>query len=262
VLAGDALTRHGEIELCGAWLGTCDCPALLSQPNWPSCDPRAAGALAPHGGRGAHKRLPKSRARLAPRLVLDMWPVRIVAGGVAQAGSMATRPVVRIDDGRMVHLSGPVPVRDEPASAGLLEKTALRLDLMAGPALDLRGRGHRTLRGQGQTLAGDLAGDGARLLGARVRLEPYAGARSACVGATAFPRLGFDFSFTVVGETEAEQRALGPGPHSVDAATVIRAWEDGFGSGPTGGGGFSALAGRPGSISTAEFWRACSQPSE
>jgi SNF2 family DNA or RNA helicase len=52
---------------------------------------------------------------------------------------------------------------------------------------------------------------------------------------------GFDFTFTVVGETEAEQRALGPGPHSVDAATVIRAWEDGLGLVPLQGGGFAPL---------------------
>ena len=55
------------------------------------------------------------------------------------------------------------------------------------------------------------------------------------------PQAGFDFDFTVVGETEAEQRALGPGPHSVDAAAVIRAWQDGLGLVPLDGGGFAPL---------------------
>jgi len=77
------------------------------------------------------KRLPKIVRGLAPRLVLDMSQL---GSSLAVLPKLVygNPPCVRIDDGRMVHLSGPVPVRDEPAERRLVEKLRSDLDLMPG----------------------------------------------------------------------------------------------------------------------------------
>ena len=241
VLAGEALVRHGELELCGAWLQ-----------NLPIVKTYALGQLAELATRVLpdlsrrmavevrSKRLPKIVRGLAPRLVLDMTQL---GSSLAVLPKLVygTPPCVRIDDGRMVHLSGPVPVRDEPAERRLVEKLRADLDLMPGRRSTFEGADTARFVDKVKRWRGDLAGDGARLLGARVRLEPNMRVRDLPSRANGIPQAGFDFSFTVVGETEAEQRALGAGPHSVDAAAVIRAWEDGLGLVPLPGGGFAPL---------------------
>jgi superfamily II DNA or RNA helicase len=241
VLAGDALTRHGELELCGAWLQ-----------NLPMVKTYALGQLAELATRVLpelsrrmavevrSKRLPKIVRGLNPRLVLDMSQL---GSSLAVLPKLVygNPPCVRIDDGRMVHLSGPVPVRDEPAERRLVEKLRADLDLMPGRRSTFEGADTARFVDKVKRWRGDLAGDGARLLGARVRLEPNMRVRDLPASGNGVPQAGFDFSFTVVGETDAEQRALGPGPHSVDAATVVRAWEDGLGLVPLQGGGFAPL---------------------
>jgi superfamily II DNA or RNA helicase len=241
VLAGEALARHGEIELCGAWLQ-----------NLPIVQRYAPGQLAEVATRVLpdlsrrmavevrSKRLPKIVRGLAPRLVLDMSQL---GSSLAVLPKLVygNPPCVRIDDGRMVHLSGPVPVRDEPAERRLVEKLRSDLDLMPGRRSTFEGADTARFVDKVKRWRGDLAGDGARLLGARVRLEPNMQVRDLPASGNGVPQAGFDFTFTVVGETEAVQRALGPGPHSVDAVTVIRAWEDGLGLVPLQGGGFAPL---------------------
>jgi superfamily II DNA or RNA helicase len=241
VLAGDALTRHGEIELCGAWLQHLP----MVQRYAPGQLAELATRVLPELSRRMavevrSKRLPKIVRGLAPRLVLDMTQL---GSSLAVLPKLVygNPPCVRIDDGRMVHLSGPVPVRDEPAERRLVEKLRSDLDLMPGRRSTFEGADTARFVEKVKRWHGDLAGDGARLLGARVRLEPNMRVRDLPASGNGIPQAGFDFTFTVVGETEAEQRALGPGPHSVDAATVIRAWEDGLGLVPLVGGGFAPL---------------------
>jgi len=241
VLAGDALTRHGELELCGGWLEHLP----LVQRFTPGQLAELATRVLPELSRRMavevrSKRLPKIVRGLAPRLVLDMTQL---GSSLAVLPKLVygTPPCVRIDDGRMVHLSGPVPVRDEPAERRLVEKLRSDLDLMPGRRSTFEGADTARFADKVKRWHGDLAGDGARLLGARVRLEPNMRVRDLPASGSGVPQAGFDFTFTVVGETEAEQRALGPGPHSVDAATVIRAWEDGLGLVPLVGGGFAPL---------------------
>ena len=241
VLAGEALARHGELELCGAWLQ--HLPVV--QRYAPGQLAELATRVLPELSRRMtvevrSKRLPKIVRGLVPRLVLDMSQL---GSSLAVLPKLVygNPPCVRIDDGRMVHLSGPVPVRDEPAERRLVEKLRSDLDLMPGRRSTFEGADTARFVDKVKRWHGDLAGDGARLLGARVRLEPNMRARDLPASGNGVPQAAFDFTFTVVGETEAEQRALGPGPHSVDAATVVRAWEDGLGLVPLQGGGFAPL---------------------
>ena len=241
VLAGDALTRHGEIELCGAWLEHLPIVQRYSASQLAELATRVLPGLSRRMAVEVRsKRLPKIVRGLAPRLVLDMSQL---GSSLAVLPKLVygNPPCVRIDDGRMVHLSGPVPVRDEPAERRLVEKLRADLDLMPGRRSTFEGADTARFVDKVKRWRGDLAGDGARLLGARVRLEPNMRVRDLPASGNGVPQAGFDFTFTVVGETEAEQRALGPGPHSVDAATVIRAWEDGLGLVPLVGGGFAPL---------------------
>jgi len=241
VLAGDALTRHGEIELCGGWLEHLPLVQRFASAQLAELATRVLPELSRRMAVEVRsKRLPKIVRGLAPRLVLDMTQL---GSSLAVLPKLVygNPPCVRIDDGRMVHLSGPVPVRDEPAERRLVEKLRSDLDLMPGRRSTFEGGDTARFVDKVKRWHGDLAGDGARLLGARVRLEPNMHVRDLPTSGNGVPQAGFDFTFTVVGETEAEQRALGPGPHSVDAATVIRAWEDGLGLVPLQGGGFAPL---------------------
>ena len=241
VLAGEALARHGEVELCGAWLQ-----------NLPIVKRYAAGQLAELATRVLpdlsrrmvvdvrSKRLPKIVRGLAPRLVLDLNQVG-ASLAVLPKLVYGNPPCVRIDDGRMVHLSGPVPVRDEPAERRLIEKLRSDLDLLPGRRSTFAGTDTVRFVEKLKRWRGDVTGDGASLLGSRVRLEPRLRVRDLEPTSAGIPQVGFDLSFAVLGENEAEQRALAAAPRSVDAATAVRAWEDGLGLVPLEGGGFAPL---------------------
>jgi superfamily II DNA or RNA helicase len=241
VLAGDTLARHGETELCGAWLQHLPIIhryrggqlAELTTRVLPELSRRMAVEV-------RSKRLPKIVRGLPPRLVVDL----------SQLGSSldvfpklvyGNPPCVRIDDGRMVHLSGPVPVRDEPAERRLVEKLRADLDLVPGRRATFTGPDTIRFVDKLKRWRGDVTGDGANLLGSRVRLEPKLRMQNLSPTSSGFPQVGFDLSFTVVGESDAETRALGGQERSVDANAVVRAWQDGLGLVPLDGGGFAPL---------------------
>jgi superfamily II DNA or RNA helicase len=233
VLAGDTLTRHGEVELCGAWLQHLPIIQRYRSSQLGELTTRVLPELS------RRKRLPKIVRGLPPRLVLDL----------SQLGSSldvfpklvyGNPPCVRIDDGRMVHLSGPVPVRDEPGERRLIEKLRADLDLVPGRRATFTGPDTIRFVDKLKRWRGDVTGDGANLLGSRVRLEPKLRMQNLSPTSSGIPQVGFDLTFTVVGETDAEARALG-GERSVDANAVIRAWQDGLGLVPLDGGGFAPL---------------------
>ena len=259
VLAGEALTRHGEIELCGAWLQ--NLPIVQRYPGGQLAE-LATRVLPDLSRRMAvevrSKRLPKIVRGLVPRLVLDTESIGIVAGGAAQAG--LRQPALRAHR-RRSHGS---PIRPGAGArrAGqrrLVEKLRADLDLDAGSPLDLRGRGHCALRGQGQALArrsGRRRSAPDRCAGPpRAR---YARARPTWVGQR-HPAGWLRFHLHRGGRDRGRAARARAGPHSVDAATVIRAWEDGLGLVPLGGGGFAPCR-KLGLTSTAQSWPAARRP--
>jgi SNF2 family DNA or RNA helicase len=144
-------------------------------------------------------------------------------------------PCARIDAGRLVHLGGAVPVRDEAAERRLAEKLRADLDLVCGRRSTFEGADTARFVDKLKRWRGELAGDGASLVRARVRLEPKLRVESSDDGALGLPHVRFDLDFGVRSLDRGE--ALG----SVSAAAVLSAWQEGLGLVPLDGGGFAPL---------------------
>ncbi len=235
VATADEIARHGEIDLCGGFLQ-----------NLPLVRTYAAAELGEVASRVLPdlyrrmlvevrtQRLPRIARGIAPRLVLDLSQT---GSSIAVLPKLVygNPPCARIDDGRLVHLSGPVPVRDESAERRLLEKLRSDLSLLCGRHTSFEGADTARFVDKLKRWRGELAGDGAKLVGAHVRLEPKLRVEAAGGAAAGLPNVRFDLDFTVLSEGKSELAG------SVGAAAVLSAWQDGLGLVPLDGGGFAPL---------------------
>jgi SNF2 family DNA or RNA helicase len=143
-----------------------------------------------------------------------------------------TPPCVRIDDGRMVYLQGPVPVRAEDAERRLIHKLRDELDLLPGRRVQMDAQDAAVFAGKLRRWRGALTGDAAAMVGAKVKLTP----RLTVDGGAGEAGVRFDLRFAV-----EDGGAAGAGPREVDAAAVVRAWQEGLGLVPLDGGGWAPL---------------------
>jgi superfamily II DNA or RNA helicase len=235
VLVGDELARHGEIELCGGFLQ--NLPIVRTYPAAELGD-LATRILPELCHRMAVEvrttRLPRIARGIAPRLALELRQVGSSLS-VLPALVYGNPACARIDAGRLVHLGGAVPVRDEAAERRLAEKLRADLDLVCGRRSTFEGADTARFVDKLKRWRGELAGDGASLVRARVRLEPKLRVESSDDGALGLPNVRFDLDFGVRSEERGE--ALG----SVSAAAVLSAWQEGLGLVPLDGGGFAPL---------------------
>jgi len=237
VLAGDAIHRLTETELTGAYLQ--HLPQLRVVPA------AAAGEL-------ATKTLPELAARMAvtvrtrrvPSIVRDVPPRILLTLNQVGAGLTVLPtlvyghpPTVRIDEGRMTHLKGPVPIRDEAAERRLVQKLRDELNLVPGRRATFEGQDGARFATALRKWRGDLAGDGARVVDTKARLRPQLQVVTA-EGTTAqgAPDVRFTLTFQVEGDDTGRA-----GASTVSADAVMRAWEEGFGLVPLDGGGWAAL---------------------
>ena len=238
VLLGEELARHGEIELCGGFLQ-----------HLPIVKTYGAGELGELATRTLPElsrrmpveirtsRLPRIARGIAPRLSIEL---RQVGSSLSAMPALlyGQPPCARIDGGRLVHLGGPVPLRDEPAERRLTEKLRADLDLVCGRRTTFEGGDTARFVEKLKRWRGEVAGDGAGLVRAAVRLEPRLRVESRDGGAegTGIPAVHFDLDFTVRA-SDGKGESLG----SVSASAVWSAWQDGLGLVPLAGGGFAPL---------------------
>jgi len=233
VLAGDAIHRLTETELTGAYLQ--HLPQVRIVPA------TAVGEL-------ATKTLPELAGRMAvtvrtrrvPPIVRDVPPRILLTLNQVGAGLTVLPtlvyghpPSVRIDEGRMTHLGGPVPIRDEATERRLVQKLRDELNLVPGRRATFEGQDGARFASALRKWRGDLAGDGARIVETKTRLRPNLQVVS---GETAgMPDVHFTLTFQVEGDD-----ARG-GAATVSAEAVMRAWQEGFGLVPLDGGGWATL---------------------
>ena len=181
-------------------------------------------------------RLPPVVRDLEPRIVLELSQLGPASGsgiGVLPTLVYGSPPCARVDGAKLVHLRGPVPLRDPPAERRAVERLRAELDLLPG---------RRTTYGPADTprfieklkrWRGDLSGGAAGLVKPAVALEP----RLTLVtdGDVAAGTDGVRFELTFVAKSGA---GAGGG---VDAAAVLRAWQEGLGIVPLSGGGWASL---------------------
>ena len=117
------------------------------------------------------RRLPKVVRDLEPRILLELQHLgdRLTVLPTLVYGAP---PCVRIDDGRMVYLKGPVPVRDRDAEKREIHRLRERLDLLPGHRVTFEGRDVGAFASKLRRWRGALTGDAADLVGSKLRLVP------------------------------------------------------------------------------------------
>ena len=179
-------------------------------------------------------RLPPVVRDLEPRIVLELNQLEAATGGgigVLPTLVYGSPPCARVDGPKLVHLRGPVPLRDLSAERRAVERLRADLDLLPG---------RRTTYGPADTprfieklkrWRGDLSGGAAGVVKPTVTLEP----RLSLVtdGDVTAGTDGVRFELTFV--------ANSGGSAGVNAAVVLRAWQEGLGIVPLSGGGWATL---------------------
>jgi superfamily II DNA or RNA helicase len=181
-------------------------------------------------------RLPRVARGILPRVVLHLSQL---GSSLAVLPTLVygNPPCARIDDGRLVHLQGPVPVRDEAAERRLAEKLRSELNLVPSRRTNFEATDTVRFVDKLKRWRGELAGDGAKLIGAPVHLLPHFEVHAPGVQTTGIPNVHFDLNFTVVSERPGES----PLAKQVGADAVLSAWQEGLGLVPLDGGGFAPL---------------------
>jgi len=241
---GEVIHRLAEIELTGAYLQ--HLPQVRTVPA------AALGELAtktlPELGARMNvtvrtRRVPPIVRDLAPRIVLTM---NQVGAGLTVLPTLVYGhpPSVRIDDNRMTHLGGPVPIRDDAAERRLVHKLRDELNLIPGRRANFEGQDAARFATALGRWRGDLAGDGARVVATKATLVPelrliqLAGATPSGDGP---PDVGFALTFRVEGDAGDRGAGAGGAARTVSADAVLDAWREGFGLVPLDGGGWAAL---------------------
>jgi superfamily II DNA or RNA helicase len=231
-----ALHRLGETELTGVWLqhlpvrrafGPAELGELLTV-VLPDLARRTAIDV-------RSRRLPPVVRDLEPRIVLQLEQIDPAAGGglsVLPALVYGAPPCARVDAGKLVYLRGPVPLRDQPAERRVLERLRSELDLLPGHRTTYSGADAPRFVEKLKRWRGDLSGGAAGIVKPSVALEPHLHLATDGDAAAGTEAVRFDLTFAARGAS---------GGASVDGAAVVRAWQEGLGIVPLGGGGWASL---------------------
>jgi superfamily II DNA or RNA helicase len=133
-------------------------------------------------------------------------------------------PRARIDEGKLVHLDGPVPLRDPAAEQNLVHRLRDELNLVFGRRVGFDGKEAVRFLQRLKAWNADVEQGGKRLV-----------RQDALVPSVAVNGDMFDIVFEAVPEDDDM-----PGDR-VEAGAVLRAWQDGLGLVPLEGGGFAPL---------------------
>jgi SNF2-related domain/Helicase conserved C-terminal domain len=226
-LTGDSLRPLGETDLTGSRLEKLPIRRVFARAD--------LGTLVAEVLPGLEKRFPvEVRSKRLPRGGTSRSRPRILLALEQKDHTLSVTPSLvygdppeaRIDDGRLVHLGGRVPAREEAAERSLLQRLRDELHLVPGRRVDFDGAD--AVRFAERLKAWDGGGGGEA-------------AHHALFGGRALvPRFAIDDrSFDVVFETVAGEDAAPV--QQADALSVIRAWQDGLPLVPLHGGGWAPL---------------------
>jgi superfamily II DNA or RNA helicase len=180
------------------------------------------------------RRLPPVARDLKPRIVLQMDQLEGAQLTVLPTLVYGSPPAARIDNGKMVYLRGPVPLRDTTAEQRAIEKLRQDLDLLPGRRTTFGAADAPRFVEKLKRWRGDLSGGAAGIVKPSATLTPRLSVTADGDAAAGTDAVRFDVTFEV-------QRAGGQGGGSVDAAAVVRAWQEGLGIVPLLDGGWASL---------------------
>ncbi|ATB30276.1 DEAD/DEAH box helicase [Melittangium boletus] len=231
-VCADALARLGETSVTGVWLQ--NLPSTRSYPAEQIGE--ISSKVLPELARRMpidmrSKRLPSIDRDLKPRILVELQQLE---SGLSVFPTLVygAPPAVRIDNGRMTYLRGSVPLRDEVAEQKLIHQLRDELNLVPGRRVMVQGQEMVRWADKLRRWRGDLTGDGSGVVSPDTRLVPSLRVESTDAGA-GMPEVRFTLDFQVEG--------MKGGPRTVDAAAVVRAWNEGLGLVPLEGGGWAPL---------------------
>jgi superfamily II DNA or RNA helicase len=184
-------------------------------------------------------RLPPVVRNLEPRVVLQLEALDPIAGRgltVLPALVYGAPPCARVDAGKLVHLGGPVPVRNPEAERRVVERLRAELDLLPGRRTNFDAADAPRFIDKLKRWRGDLAGKAAGVVRPAVTLEPRLALATAPAGDGGVDGVRFDLRFVPRGNEGGK-----PGGKGVDATAVVRAWQEGLGIVPLPEGGWASL---------------------
>ena len=182
-------------------------------------------------------RLPPVARDLKPRVVLQMDHLDGAQLTVLPTLVYGAPPAARVDNGKLVYLRGPVPVRDTAAEQRAIEKLRQDLDLLPGRRTTFGAADAPRFVEKLKRWRGDLSGAAAGIVKPSATLVPRLQLTTAGDPAAGTDAVRFDLSFDV----QRPDGQSGPGAGSVDAAAVVRAWQEGLGIVPLLDGGWASL---------------------
>ena len=136
-------------------------------------------------------------------------------------------PTARVDAGRLVHLGGTIPRRDEVAERNLVQHLRHTLGLVPGHRAQFTAADAVGFAAKLKTWKGEIRGDGHTTFVLAPPLEP----RLQLAAST------FDLWFEAASPGSSGHSSV----HRVSAATVLRAWQDGASLVPLTEGGWAPL---------------------
>ncbi len=140
-------------------------------------------------------------------------------------------PRARVDAGKLVHLSGDLPTRDEREERELSQRLRSELNLMVGRRASFNGVDATRFASKLQDFQRSLRSEGALPLVRARALVPQVSAEED----------DFEIRFLTAPEHDAESGAEPARPEQVSADVVLRAWQDGLSLVPLSDGGWAPL---------------------
>jgi superfamily II DNA or RNA helicase len=228
---GEVVCQLGETELTGPTLQRLPSVRRYPQSQLGELMTRVLPELARRFPVDNHSsRLPRVDRTLVPRVELQL--AQLEQGlSVLPVLVYGAPPSARVDAGRLVHLGGPLPLRDEAAEARATLELRETLGLVPGRRMTMQGPELARFVDGLRRWRGGLSGDARKVVGQGLSLRPRFEA-SATLDAGGVPRAGFSLDFDVEGGARGA---------TVSGEAVLRAWRDGLGLVPLEGGGWAPL---------------------
>ena len=233
---GEVVCKLGETALTGPYLQLLPSTRRYPADQLAELMTRVLPELAQRFPIDNHsKRLPRVDRSLAPRIELQLAQLDVGLSVLPTLvyGSPAS---ARIDAGKLVHLGGPLPVRDEAAEARVTHQVRESLGLVPGRRTTFQGPELARFVDQLKRWRGGLTGDARRVVGAGLSLVPRFQTHGS-LDAFGVPRADFTLDFEVQGPSAS----LGTKGATVSGEAVLRAWREGLGLVPIEGGGWAPL---------------------
>src|SRR6185312_2713271 len=178
------------------------------------------------------RRLPPVARDLKPRVVLQMDHLDGGQLTVLPTLVYGAPPAARVDNGKLVYLRGPVPLRDPPAEQRAVEKLRQDLDLLPGRRTTFGVADAPRFIEKLKRWRGDLSGPAAGIVKPSATLKPRLSVVEGSAG---------DLRFDLVFDVQRPAGRPGGAAAPVEAAAVVRAWQEGLGIVPLLDGGWASL---------------------